>query len=143
MRVVIDTCVWVAAVRSRRGAGFALLSELTYGRFFFGISVALFAEYRSQLTKTHRNGATPLTHAQIDAVLGALAHFGQEVPIYFKLRPNLRDENDNMVFECAANFGASAIVTYNVKDFINPELRGYAIDVVRPGPFLERLGSLR
>jgi hypothetical protein len=26
---------------------------------------------------SHRDGATPLTHAQIDAVLGALAHFGQ------------------------------------------------------------------
>ena len=142
MRVVIDTCVWVAAVRSRRGAGFALLSELPYGRFSFGVSVALFAEYRSQLTKTHHDGDTPLMLRQIDAVLAALAHFGQEVPIYFKLRPNLRDENDDMVFECAANFGASAIVTYNVRDFLNPELKGYAIDAIRPGRFLELLGNL-
>ena len=61
------------------------------------------------------------------------------MPIYFSLRPNLRDESDNMVFECAANFTAEAIVTYNVKDFKRPELKGYGIKVLKPGEFLGQI----
>ena len=76
-------------------------------------------------------------------ILAALAHYGTEVPVYFRLRPNLKDENDNMVFECAANFGAEAIVTHNVRDFRNPELRGYGIEILRPGEFLQRIRRTR
>jgi predicted nucleic acid-binding protein len=80
-----------------------------------------------------------LSGEQTVAILAALAHCGTEVPVYFSLRPNLRDENDNMVFECAANFGAEAIVTHNVRDFRDPELRGYGIEVLRPGELLRRI----
>jgi hypothetical protein len=51
------------------------------------------------------------------AILAALAHFAEPVPIFFRLRPNLLDEGDNFVFECAAHFGATYIVTHNVRDF--------------------------
>ncbi len=78
-----------------------------------------------------------MTRPQIDSVFGTLAHFGSEVPIYYRLRPNLKDEGDNMVFECAANFGAEAIVTHNVRDFRKPELRGYNMDILTPGAFLK------
>lgn len=87
--------------------------------------------------------ATPLTKEQVSAILAALAHYGVEVPVYFLLRPNLKDENDNMVFECAANFGAEAIVTHNVRDFRNPELRGYGINILTPGEFLRRIRRIR
>ena len=143
MKVVIDTCVWVAAVRSRRGASFALLSEIPHGRFRYGISVPLFTEYRAKLTDACSSGVSSLSNAQTDAILNALAHFGIEVPIYYQLRPNLKDENDNMVFECAANFRAKAIVTHNVKDFLTPELKGYEIEPVTPGDFLKRIRSKR
>jgi predicted nucleic acid-binding protein len=129
----------VAAVRSRRGASFALLSEISHGRFRFGISVPLFLEYRDKLQNAVATGVTALTLTQVEAILAALAHYGIEVPVYFRLRPNLRDENDNMVFECAANFGAEAIVTHNVRDFTQPELRGYGIEILKPGEFLRRI----
>ena len=48
----------------------------------------------------------------------------------------MRDENDNLVFECAANFNAEYIVTHNVRDFRDPELRAYAIAPIRPFEFL-------
>ena len=81
----------------------------------------------------------PLTTGQIEAVLAALAHFGKEVPVYFRLRPNLKDENDNMVFECAANYGAEAIITHNVRDFQSPELKGYGIKILKPDAFLQSI----
>ncbi|MBM4153676.1 MAG: putative toxin-antitoxin system toxin component, PIN family [Lentisphaerae bacterium] len=139
MRVVIDTCVWVAAVRSRRGASFALLTEIPHGRFRFGVSMPLYLEYQASLMATVAGRAVPLTKEQAAAILAALAHYGTEVPVYFSLRPNLNDENDNMVFECAANFGAEMIVTHNVKHFRNPELHGYGIEILGPGEFLRRI----
>ena len=140
MRAVFDTSVWVAAVRSRRGASFALLAEISLRRFRFGISVALFLEYRAQLVKTLSEGNTHLNRRQVEAILAALAYFGEEVPIYYRLRPNLKDANDDMVFECAANFGAEVIVTHNVRDFTVPELK-YQIAALRPGEFIRRIRS--
>ncbi len=139
MRVVFDTNVRVAAVRSRRGASFALLSEIAHGRFEFGVSVALFLQYKAKLSQALAEGTTRLNAAQVDAILAAIAHHGEPVPVFLKLRPNLVDEGDNLVFECAANFGAEYIVTHNVRHFLTPELRGYAMKVVEPGEFMEIL----
>ena len=140
MRIVIDTCVWVAAVRSRRGASFALLSEVPHKRFQFGISVALYLEYRAKLLEAVAEKYTHLDQKQIGAILSALAFYGTEVAIYYRLRPNLRDENDNMVFECAANFGASSIVTHNIRDFRKPELAACNIDILTSGEFIRGIG---
>jgi putative PIN family toxin of toxin-antitoxin system len=139
MRVVFDTCVWVAAIRSRRGASFALLSEIPHKRFQYGISVPLFLEYKSALTRTAEQSQYFVARSSIESILSALAYFGVEVPIYYSLRPNLKDENDNMVFECAAHFGAEAIVTHNVRDFVDPELKAYQFDILTPGEFMWRI----
>jgi putative PIN family toxin of toxin-antitoxin system len=143
MRVVVDTCVWVAAIRSRRGASFALLSEVPHGRFRFGISVPLFLEYRAGMMNAVVRGKPGPSKTQVEAVLAALAHFGTEVPVYFRLRPNLPDEKDNMVFECAANFGAEAIVTHNTRHFRSPELKGYNIRALTPRELLQRIRRRR
>ena len=90
--------------------------------------------------KTLSEGNTRLNRRQVEEILTALAYFGEEVPIYYRLRPNLKDANDDMVFECAANFGAAVIVTHNVKDFTDPELK-YQIAAVRPGDFIRRIRS--
>ena len=84
-------------------------------------------------------GATSLNQNQVEAILSAFAFYGVEVPIYYRLKPNLKDEDDNMVFECAANFGASAIITHNVQDFLNSELESYEIDIVTPEQFISNI----
>jgi putative PIN family toxin of toxin-antitoxin system len=141
MSVVFDTCVQVAARRSRRGASFALLSQIFYRRFQFGISVPLFLEYKAKLLKTSAKRHTRLNQKQIADILSALAFYGTEVSIYYRLHPNLKNENDNMVFECAANFGASTIITQNIKDFLNPKLAAYDIQILTPGDFIKRTGE--
>jgi len=139
LRVVVDTCVWVAAVRSRRGASFALLSEIPHRRFRFGASAPLFLEYEAKLIETVESAQTPLTRTQISAILSALAFYCSKVSIFYQLRPNLKDENDNMVFECAANFGASTIVTHNVHDFSAGDLGAYELEIMTPGEFVRKL----
>lgn len=51
MRVVVDANVLVAAVRSRRGASFALLSAIPSARFVPCLSVALYAQWHDVLTR--------------------------------------------------------------------------------------------
>jgi len=99
----------------------------------------IFLEYQAKLLEAVTRGQTHINREQIGSILSALAFFGTEVPIYYRLRPNLKDENDNMVFECAANFGASIIITHNIKDFLNPELKIYEIDILTPGQFIKKL----
>ena len=98
----------------------------------------MFLEYQAKLTQTVEQGSTVLTPPEINTILTALAFHSMEVPIYYRLRPNLKDANDDKVFECAANFGADAIVTHNTRDFLNSELN-YQFDVLKPGDFLQRM----
>jgi len=100
----------------------------------------LFLEYRAKLTETVRERSTKLSARQIDSILAALAEHTEEVPIYFGLRPNLKDANDDKVFECAANFDADAIVTHNTRDFLNSELN-YHFAILPPRDFLRRMRS--
>ena len=118
-----------------------MLTEISHKRFQFGISVPLFLEYKVKLLETSAKLQTRLNQKHIVTILSALAFYGTEVSIYYRLRPNLKDENDNMVFECAANFGASTIITHNIKDFLNPELAAYEIQILTPGDFIKRMGE--
>ena len=136
VRVVIDTCVWVSAMRSRRGASFRILSLLPRNEFCFGISVTLYLEYQQALLNLVPAHAE---RARILAVLAALAHFGDEVPVFYRLRPNLKDPGDDMVFECAVHYGASHIVTFNTSDFERRELKGYDTKIITPKEFLRLL----
>jgi len=51
-RVVLDTNILVAALRSRRGASFQAVSEVGRDRFELVVSVPLVVEYEEALTKT-------------------------------------------------------------------------------------------
>jgi predicted nucleic acid-binding protein len=130
----------MAAIRSRSGASFALLSQLPAEKraWLYGVSTALWLEYEAKLLQSGEADATPLSEAQLRAILAAISHFAEPVPIYFRLRPNLRNEGDNMVFECAAHFGAEMIVTHNLHDFATVEVRGYNVRAIRPGEFLKQ-----
>ena len=143
MRVVFDTSVWMAAIRSRTGASFALLSEIQGPRFRYGISTALFLEYESKLLDRTNLAPEALSQQQVGAILAAVAHFAEPVPVFYRLRPNLRDEGDNFVFECAAHYGAQYIVTHNVRDFRTVQIIGYNVRAITPGEFLRELNHLQ
>jgi hypothetical protein len=51
MRIVIDTNVLVASLRSRRGAPFKLLSVLPGDKFSIAISISLVLEYENALKR--------------------------------------------------------------------------------------------
>jgi predicted nucleic acid-binding protein len=134
LRVVIDTNVLVAGLRSRRGASFQVIRLLGTGAFEHVVTVPLVMEYEDVLL---RPGMVPLPSPAVQAVIDYLCSTGIEQPVHFLWRPLLPDAKDDMVLEAAAGAGCDRIVTFNVRDFVLAASLGVA--AVRPAEFLDLL----
>jgi predicted nucleic acid-binding protein len=76
---------------------------------------------------------------QISDFLDNLVARSIRVSFHRRLRPQLRDPNDELVLETAVNGFADAIVTHNTMDFL-PEVAKFGIPVLTPGHMIrERL----
>ncbi len=140
MRLVLDTNVILTAFRSRSGASAELLRRARRGRAQLLASVPLFVEYEAVLMRQEQRDASGLTEAEVGLVLDALAALIEPVETFFLWRPQLRDENDDMVLEAAVNGRADALVTYNERDFL-PAAARFGLQLARPPQILERLSS--
>jgi putative PIN family toxin of toxin-antitoxin system len=141
LRIVLDTDVMVAAVRSNVGASRRLLVAALSGRFEPLLSVPLMLEYEAVLKRPKHLRAAGATHADIDAILDALAAVGTPIVPSFSWRPELADPADEMVLETAVNGQADLIVTFNVTH-MRPVRERFGIRALRP-PEALRLSELR
>jgi putative PIN family toxin of toxin-antitoxin system len=136
MRIVLDTSVLVAAARSRNGASFQLLSMLPTHRFKLALTIALYTEWQSVLTRQEHIPPG----VSVDGVLGYLRYLvsiAHLQDVHFLWRPFLHDPDDDMVLECAVASGSQYIVTHNVKDFRRvSELK---VQAITPADFLNLL----
>jgi putative PIN family toxin of toxin-antitoxin system len=138
MKCVLDTSVLVAGLRSRTGASYALLQQISIERIQIAASPALFLEYEAVL-KREKHG---LDSGIVDEFLFDLTAKIEPVQIRFQWRPLLADSGDEMVIEAAINGHASAIVTHNRRDFERAAVR-FGITVLSPAQTLEALRSER
>lgn len=136
-RVVLDTNVVVAAMRSKRGASFAILELVESGRVEICLSPPLVLEYEATLVKQLRH--TNLTRRKLETFLNALCSMAHLQEIFFLWRPHLRDPLDELVLETAVAGRCRAIVTHNVRHFVGTEKFG--IEVLPPGELLKRIGA--
>ena len=137
-RVVLDTNVVVAGLRSRQGASFRLLSEVGRGKFEIALSVPLVLEYEDALLR--HAPATGLSRRDMDAILDYFCSVGHLQSIFFLWRPLLPDPKDDLVLELAVAAGCRTVVTFNVRDFRGAE--GLGVSAQRPGEFLKAIGVL-
>lgn len=136
--IVVDTCVLVAATRSRHGASFKLLSMLPSTGFEIGLTVPLYTEYQAVLTRPeHLPPGLSVDNAI--AFTRYIASVAKLHDVYFLWRPLLRDPDDDMVLECAVACGSALIVTHNTKDFRRAESLG--VSAITPADFLTLLRS--
>ena len=137
MRVVLDTNVPVAAVRSRRGASNAILVHAFQDRFDWLASVPLFLEYEQALTRAELLLATGIHMADMSTFLDDIARIVKPVVLHFLWRPMLRDPGDEMVLETAVNGRADVLVTHNGRDFAGAA--DFGVTVLTPARFLTRI----
>lgn len=138
LRVILDTSVLVAAARSRNGASFRLVSMLPSKQFEIALTVALYTEWQSVMSRPEHlpPGASAEAALSFLRYLASIAHLQD---VHFLWRPFLRDPDDDMVLECAVASGSQYIVTHNVKDFKRaPELK---VNAITPAEFLTLLRS--
>jgi predicted nucleic acid-binding protein len=137
-QAVIDTCVIVSAVRSRKGASFRLLSLLGDPRWQFNLSAPLVFEYEDALRRI-----PPELRAgddAIDLLIDSICAVGNHRTIYFLWRPALPDPSDDFVLELAVESESDCIITYNRRHFKGAETFGLA--VVTPVEFLRLIGEI-
>ena len=137
-RVVLDTNVLVAGLRSRQGASFRLLDEVGRGRFEIARSVPLVLEYEDALLR--HAPVTGLSRRDVDVILDYFCSVAHLQTIFFLWRPLLPDPSDDLALELAVAAGCRTVVTYNVRDFRGAESLG--VSAQRPGPFLKAIGVL-
>jgi putative PIN family toxin of toxin-antitoxin system len=141
-RVVLDTNILVAGLRSRRGASYALLSAWLRGEFRACASVPLWLEYEGTLKREDIATMHGLSADHIDVLLDAWAVHVDPVELLYAWRPQLRDPDDEMVFETAMNGRCDALVTYNTVDF-KEAARRFGLAMWRPLDLLQRLRNAR
>ena len=134
-RLVIDTNVIVAALRSAKGASAALMLHVAQKRVKPLLTVALVLEIESVLCRPEHLAASGLTPELVQGFVDELCALAEPVQIHFAWRPMLHDAADEMVLEAAVNGQADALVTFNLKDFL-PAASGLGVEVIAPATAL-------
>jgi putative PIN family toxin of toxin-antitoxin system len=136
--IIIDTNVLIAALRSKKGASFKLLSLVGTKRFKTHDSVALVLEYED-VVQRHR-AELGLSQDDVSELIDSLCALAKHHEIYFLWRPSLPDANDELILELAVSAQCDYIVTHNLSDFKGVEKFG--ITAVTPGTFLKIIGEV-
>jgi len=137
--IVLDTNVIIAALRSKRGASYKLLSLVGTHQFEIHDSVALILEYEDVI---QRHGEElGLSKEEVSIFIDTLCSMAHHHKIYFIWRPFLTDPNDELVLELAVSEKCEYIVTHNIKDFRGTEK--FSIRAITPKEFLQIIREVK
>jgi putative PIN family toxin of toxin-antitoxin system len=137
-QIVIDTNVFVTALRSQSGASYKLLSLITNGKFQVNLSVPLVLEYEA--TAKRMIDEIALNAKEIDDILDFVISVANHWQIHYLWRPQLTDPGDDMILELAAAASCEYIVTYNLDDFKG--VKKFGVRPINPKEFLQIIGEL-
>lgn len=137
-RVVIDTNVFISALRSKRGSSHKLLLQIDSGAVQLCISVPLILEYEAVARELRWPGKPPA--ASIDDIIDYLCSIGEAVRPPYLWRPIAKDPKDEMLVELAVAGECDRIITYNKRDLKGVEKLG--IKLRTPFEFLKELENV-
>jgi putative PIN family toxin of toxin-antitoxin system len=136
--MILDTDVIIAAIRSSKGASAEIVRRVLRREVRIELTVAMALEYEAVAMRDEHLKAGELTATEAGNLIDALAALADPVDIHFRWRPQLRDADDEMVFEAAINAQDRTIVTFNIKDFAMAAAR-FDVALATPGEILEKL----
>src|SRR5260370_35768029 len=114
-QIVLDTNVLVAAMRSKQGASYRLLSLLGDGRWRPNVTVAVVLEYEAVLKRDCLQFG--LTEEDVDDVVDAICAQGGLHRLYFLRRPVASDPDHDLMLQAAIASHSSFSITCNKRDF--------------------------
>lgn len=138
-RIVVDTNVFIGAILSPAGENRQVLRACLLGRARPLMGAALFHEYEDLLGRAALMVKSPLTPRERDTLLAAFLSAAEWIKVYFLWRPNLPDEADNHLIELALAGSAQSIVSHNLGDLQQGELRFPSLRIQSPRQFLATL----
>jgi len=137
MIITVDTNVILAALMSQNGASYRILNLIIEENLKIALSTSVILEYDDVLKRQEILEKMNLSVDQIEDVLDLLVLLADKYSIYYRLRPNLLDENDNLFVECAFTSNSHYLITSNIKDFRRSELKSYPFQVITPKDFYQ------
>jgi len=137
MLVTLDTNIIYQALKSKNGASYYILQQVRNRKIQLALSVPVFSEYQDVLSRNKSLKDFKLQMDDVEKLLRFIAYIAKTFEIYFLLRPNLKDEEDNMILELAVTSQSDFLVTNNIKDFKSTELKFEQLKIVTPSEFLK------
>lgn len=134
----MDTDTIVAAMRSPAGASAALLRAARQGQIVVPATAPLCLEYESVCGRPEHMRAAGFGSTDLILFLDAVVDLVEPVHVWFLWRPQLRDPGDELVLEAAVNGRATAIVTFNRRDF-RSAADSFGIDILPPAEAIRRV----
>lgn len=123
MKLVLDTDVVRSGLQSSGGASRLLLCGVAEGASTLLVTVATLLEYEDVLLRPENLAATGLTETETAAFPDGFLLRSEQVLVRRRLRPSIRDPSDEMFVEALVNGGGTAIVTFNRRDYLDPNDR--------------------
>ena len=134
----MDTDTIVAAMRSPTGASATLLRAARRSGVTLAATVPLCLEYEDVCSRPEHVDAAQFGPVDLVVFLDAVVSLMEQAEVWFLWRPQLRDPGDELVLEAAVNSRASAIVTFNRRDF-RPAAERFGIDILLPAEAIRRV----
>ena len=139
MKIVLDTNVLIAALLSNSGSNRKVVRRCLTGQLIPQIGTALFLEYEDVFARDYVLKNCLLDKMERDQFFDGFMSVCHWKSLYYSWRPNLKDEGDNHLIELAIASGARAIVTNNIRDFRNMDLKFEQLEIMTPAMVLEKL----
>ena len=136
-RVILDTNVILAAMRSKTGASHRLLRTIGHARWQCVVTPALMYEYEDV---ARRPGKTRgLSPQDITDILDLIYQESHRQLVWFSWRPLSSDPGDDAILEAAIAGGCNFVVSFNERHL--RAAREFGIEILKPVDLLKLIGE--
>jgi predicted nucleic acid-binding protein len=138
-RVILDTNVILAALRSQAGASYRLLMTVGHPQWQSVVTPALMYQYEDV---ARRPGNVPGLSAQdITNILDLIYRESHRQVIWFSWRPASPDPGDDLVLDAAIVGGCDFVVSFNERHL--RAARDFGMEVLTPTALLKLIGEIK
>lgn len=138
-RVILDTNVVLAAMRSRTGASHRLLATIGHARWQSIVTPALMYEYEDV---ARRPGIVPgLSSQDVTNILDMIYRESHRQVVWLSWRPLSSDPGDDAILEAAIAGNCDYVVSFNERHL--RVIQEFGIEILKPVDLLRLIGEIK